>query len=383
MNSKERVAAAIAKKPVDRVPLGFYAVDHDTIANVIGHPTYVRNKPGMKIAFWEGRRDEVVESMKQDIIDFYKKIDCVDLLTFKEACEVPPKGFKPENPPRKIDEKTYEDEKGGVWHLEPEANDMMYHPPPSDIVKEYCVEDFADRTPTEEPDPSCFELSDALVEQFGRERYILGYPGGTMGVTHLGGIENGLMIMALQPEVVKACNDQTLFKYNVMDKYKIRPGCDGVMLENDMAGTNGPMISPGMFRDICFPYYKAKIDNIKKFVPQVVLHNCGNNLPIMDQLIEGGIDAYESIQTTSEMSVKKLADDYGDKICIWGAFALEALVSGNQDDIRKSVRQCFEDAKNASGFILGPSHSIAYGTKYDNFMAMLDEYMKLRDRRMF
>jgi hypothetical protein len=33
-----------------------------------------------------------------------------------------------------------------------------------------------------------------------------------------------------------------------------------------------------------------------------------------------------------------------------------------------------------SGFILGPSHSIAYGTKYDNFMAMLDEYVHLRER---
>ncbi len=32
------------------------------------------------------------------------------------------------------------------------------------------------------------------------------------------------------------------------------------------------------------------------------------------------------------------------------------------------------------GFILGPSHSIAYGTKYENFMALLDEFVKLRDK---
>ena len=28
MNSKERVRAAIAREPVDRVPLGFYSVDY-------------------------------------------------------------------------------------------------------------------------------------------------------------------------------------------------------------------------------------------------------------------------------------------------------------------------------------------------------------------
>ena len=38
MNSRERVSAAIARQPVDRVPLGFYCVDHDTVARVIGRP---------------------------------------------------------------------------------------------------------------------------------------------------------------------------------------------------------------------------------------------------------------------------------------------------------------------------------------------------------
>jgi hypothetical protein len=39
MNSKERVRAAIAKKPVDEIPLGFYAVDYDIVEKVIGRKT--------------------------------------------------------------------------------------------------------------------------------------------------------------------------------------------------------------------------------------------------------------------------------------------------------------------------------------------------------
>ena len=63
MNSKERVAASIARQPVDQVPLGFYAVDHDTVEKVIGRPTYVRNKIQIQLALWEGRRAEVAESL--------------------------------------------------------------------------------------------------------------------------------------------------------------------------------------------------------------------------------------------------------------------------------------------------------------------------------
>lgn len=61
MNSKERARAAIARQPVDYVPLGFYAVDCDTISRVIGRPTLVRNKVESQIAIWEGRRDDLDE----------------------------------------------------------------------------------------------------------------------------------------------------------------------------------------------------------------------------------------------------------------------------------------------------------------------------------
>ena len=74
MNGKERVIAAIEKKEVDRIPLGFYAVDYDTIEKVLGRKTYVRNKIEIQIALWEGRRDEVAESLKKDTVDFYNKI---------------------------------------------------------------------------------------------------------------------------------------------------------------------------------------------------------------------------------------------------------------------------------------------------------------------
>ena len=38
------------------------------------------------------------------------------------------------------------------------------------------------------------------------------------------------------------------------------------------------------------------------------------------------------------------------------------------------------EVERVGGFILGPSHSIAKGTPYDNFMAVLDEYVRLRDK---
>jgi uroporphyrinogen-III decarboxylase len=48
--------------------------------------------------------------------------------------------------------------------------------------------------------------------------------------------------------------------------------------------------------------------------------------------------------------------------------------------VRQAVRTALERGAKGEGFILGPSHSIAMNTKYDNFMALLDEFVALRDK---
>ena len=75
MNGKERVRRALAHEPVDRVPIGFFAIDFDTVERILGHETYLRAKAKSQIAFWEGRRDEVVQSWKEDTIELYRKLE--------------------------------------------------------------------------------------------------------------------------------------------------------------------------------------------------------------------------------------------------------------------------------------------------------------------
>ena len=379
MNSKERVTAAIARAPVDRVPLGFYAVDHDTIERVLGRPTYVRNKIEIQVALWEGRRNEVAESLKKDTVEFYRKIDCADILLPKEAQLLPPADYEP-NAPLRIGEDRWQDRDGRVYQAVREVNEIACVHDPMKGQARFAVEDFRDPVEPRPPDPSVFEVLDYVIGELGEDRYVAGPTGGITALTLLGGTEEGLVLCALQPEVVLAASRRSVKVQNAMDSCFMRPGIAGALMEQDLAGTNGPLVSPEMFRKLCLPFMQERVAHVKGSVPQVIFHNCGNNIPLMDMFIEAGIDCYQSLQTTAGMEIGRLKAMYGDRLSFWGGVPVEVLISGTPAQVRESVRTAMDRGAPGGGFILGPSHSIAKNTRYDNFMAMLDEFVTLRDR---
>jgi uroporphyrinogen decarboxylase len=380
MNSKERVQAAIARQPVDQVPLGFYAVDHDTVERVIGRPTFVRNKIDVPIALWEGRREEVAAGLKADVVEFYRKIDCADLLLPKEAQLLPPRDHDPD-PPRRIGTDEWEDSQGRIFRAVRHVNEIQcVHDPKAGEWRQYRVEDFPEEVEATPPDPSVFEVFDHVLAELGDTRYVAGPTAGFTAITLLGGTEQGLMRHATEPEVVLAASRHAVARQNQLDAIYIRPGVPGVLMEQDMAGSNGPLISPDMFRRMALPFMKERVRHVKEHVPQVIFHNCGNNIPLMDMFIETGVDCYQSLQTTAGMEVGLLKEKYGDRLCFWGGVPLEVLIQGTPAETRQAVRTAMERGAPGGGFMLGPSHSVAKNTQYDNFMAMLDEFVALRDK---
>ncbi len=378
MTGKECVRNAIERKPVPFIPLGFYLADHDIVEQVIGRPTYVRNKIATQLAYWEGRRDEVVESLKKDTVEFYTKIDCVDLITFKEADLVPPKDYEPD-PPEKIGDGLWRDREGRVFKASAHSNDISCIEDPVLEAQEYTLEDFEKSPTITPPDPSRFEAFDYVIERLGPTRYIAGLSGGLDTIVKLGGMERGLMAYCLTPEIVKAAITYRVQEQNLFDDYHIRPGQDGILFEEDMASSKGPMISPAMYREFCLPALKERVSQVRRRGHQAILHNCGNNRPLMPMMIEAGVQCYQSIQTIPDMELRSLLRDFGGEIAFWGGVAVEFLIQSTPAEVRANVREAMQCGAEHGGFILGPSHSIAHNASYDNFMAMLDEYNKCKD----
>ena len=115
MTSKERVSAVLNHQIPDKVPWGEWAIDFDTVSRIIGRETFYRAKAKSQMAVWEGRRDGVVESWTADAVEFFRKMDCFDIINVSAMASsvAPPRGAEFEKP-RRIDDTTWEFASGKV-----------------------------------------------------------------------------------------------------------------------------------------------------------------------------------------------------------------------------------------------------------------------------
>jgi hypothetical protein len=396
MDSRQRVRAALAREVPDRIPAGEFAIDFDTAQKILGHETYLRAKAKSQIAFWEGRRDEVVQSWKEDSVELYRKLGVYDIVNVNAMAfgTVPPKGYRPEAP-EELAEGLWRDREGRVYRLSDATMDISIVEDPGEWERDIGLEGDSlsgeGLAAVEEPDPSIFEVVDHVIAELGADRYILWAAGDESELpffrnTNSPLSERSLCEYALQPELALAVAREQFRRACARARAMIRPGQDAVMWAQDFAYKTGPMISPAMFRRYVTEFQKERVRILERdFRMPVFKHACGNNTALMDQFVEIGYACYQSIQPTAGMDLAEVKAAWGDRICLWGGIAVEDLVGGSMAEVRADVRRAVAAGKKPGpdgrpgGYIFGSSHSIAVGTKYDNFMAMLDEFDRERD----
>ncbi len=377
MNSRARVEAVLSGQAPDRTPVGFFAIDSDIAEKVLGRPTYWRAKAKSQIAFWQSRRDEVVQSWIEDGIELYKKLDFIDIIPVccSAAGLCPAKNYQPD-PPEQIDETTWKDKNGQVYRYSPATKDISVIENPNTWTMEFDADKIIEQLKPSEPDDSIFEVVDAFLAAFGSDRFVLGPSADEMGWYLVGGYERGFLELATRPEQVQRVYDAMVQKACEEDKFYVRENQAGVLWGADYSDNKGPMISPEMFKDVFFAGNKKRISSIKSLGQRVMKHMCGNNWKLLDIMAEIGIDCYQSVQGSAGMDILEVYDKYSDKFAVWGGTQVENLIDGDEQSVRNDVKRVMSKLHNRPKYIFGTSHSVAVGTKYDNFMAMLDEFHK-------
>ncbi len=367
MLPKERVIAALEFKTPDRIPIGETGVDYTITEQALGHPTLYRGKWKEYTALWEGRRDEYVASCKHDIPALARKFEH-DIVP---AFLVPSRHKPPIAPEAFLGPYKWRMPDGRVYAFSPESEGHQFLLSNPD----YQLEDI-EEIPLDF-DESQLELVHHIVKEMGGTHFILGRPGDGIFPLMRYTLEYMLTAMIERPELIRRIVEVETRYCIAVSEILLDAGCDAVLPTSDIASNQAPFMSPRMFREFLYPWLKAECDAVHAKGGYFIKHTDGNIWSILDMMIEAGIDGWQGIQPRIGMTLPRLQERYGGKLCFWGGVDVDTLVAGTAEDVAEEVRVAFESAPREGGLVLTCGNSVMVGVKYANYIAMLETARRL------
>lgn len=150
-------------------------------------------------------------------------------------------------------------------------------------------------------------------------------------------------------------------------------GFDGIFTSDDLGNQRSSMMSPATFGELYLPLYKEVIGYTHKKGMHFWLHSCGNNTPLMEQLIEAGVDVFHPVQTGC-MDAQQTMDAFGDRITFLAGIDVQNLLpNGTPEQIKWEIHRMKEIYNpQKRGMLIGMGNGILTDTPLENIEAALE-----------
>ncbi|RKY62802.1 MAG: hypothetical protein DRP95_00615 [Candidatus Latescibacterota bacterium] len=329
MTGRERMLTALRREEPDRVPVWELIVDRPVIKALYGDIPYE---------------------------DFVERED-LDGITVVEDQRL-----------EWLDGRTYRDEWGILWKIEP--NGIAY-PSGGPISDEKDLEHY------DPPDPEApwrLERLEKMVERFKGKKCIVFLGHEVFEFSHylLGGMDKLFLAYYLNPDFVRRLSE-VIWKYKgrVLER-AAEAGADVLLTGDDYATRKGLLMSPGHFREFVLPYLARAVEVAHRHGLPFIKHTDGNLWEVLDDIVGAGIDALDPIEPLAGMDIGEVKVKYGDRIAVVGNVDCSILLPhGTPEQVEEAVKETIAKASPGGGHILASSNSIHPGVRPENYRAMI------------
>jgi uroporphyrinogen decarboxylase len=406
MTSRERVRTALDHREPDRVPIDFGAHRSSGIAAI----AYAKVKEKLGISSGDIYVHDMIQQLaivEDEVLDAFG----VDVIELGRGFSLEDADWKewvlPDGTPCKIPAYINVENRGADWYLKSDNGIDL------GVQREGCLYFEQIHWPWQERDPRDQDFTD-IEDAMGQNMWTaIPAPGGDIPLTDdgcgrlaegarrlrestdraimglFGGnffevpqffyrIDNYLTHMGLYPDDIKRLS-KALFEFYLprLEKWLGAVGeyIDVMLFGDDLGGQNGPLISPTMYREFYKPWHTRLWRRAKELAPHINihLHSCGGLDPLMDDLIEAGLESSNPVQITcAGMDPVHLKKAYGDRFTFWGGGCdtREVLPQGSPEEVRQNVRDLVGVWKPGGGFVFQQVHNILADVPPENVVAM-------------
>lgn len=400
MNSRERIAAAVGRRPVDRPPIdfgatrqsGISAFAYERLRDRLALPGIDLDEPLRVFDTYQ-----MLAEIEREVADRFGS-DCVALNRRKVAFGMVNENWKPWRP-RPEDEDAlvvqvpggFEPERtaSGGWALRRDGEviaEMPAHGFYFDRYEPYPGATHPNLDAWEPPRLSAADIdhygrtAEALFEQTDKAIVMaLGPPYELFNGIGQGGFEQWMITFASEPEYVDALYAK-LFDAWIENLRAVHDAVGErvqvMQIADDFGMQTGPFLSETMFRERLLPAYRRGLDWVHQHTPwKVLLHSDGAIRPLIPAIIEMGVDILNPVQTSAPgMEPTGLKRDFGDRLAFWGGACdpQSTLSRGTPEQVAAEVAANIDALAPGSGYVFAPVHNIQSDVPADNVIALFD-----------
>lgn len=190
----------------------------------------------------------------------------------------------------------------------------------------------------------------------------------------LRGMENLLADMILEPayvdELLDSIVDYNMKVIDIVLEYDI----DGFHFGDDWGQQKGLIMGPQYWRRFIKPRMAKLYERVKSKGLILSQHSCGDIHEIFPDLIEIGLDIYQTFQPEiyDLNSVKK---EFGRDLTFWGGISTQRLLTtASPEEVKSVSRNIMEIMGKGGGYIAAPTHVITGDVPPENVVALIEVF---------
>jgi len=198
---------------------------------------------------------------------------------------------------------------------------------------------------------------------------VVGYiPGGFDLPRQLMGEEVACLCYFMQPElmqdIIQTLSDTS---FQVLDRISDEIIIDQLSVHEDLAGKTGPLIGPNEIDGYVKPYFRRIWDMLSSKGTRLFdMDSDGNVNPILDSLINCGLNSMHPFEPAGGMDIVEVRKKYGKQLVFRGGIDKHVLRK-DKNAIRDELEYKMQPMMQQGGCVFGCDHRIPNGTPIENY----------------
>jgi len=367
LDSYGRVEVALNLEEPDRVPLFEMHISTWIAKELLGREPVAYNTPLIMNLMSKGRAPNLNRAIAEDLEELTLKVG-LDFLRV-------PHGQNPGIQVKKagesrwlIDGGSYVWTSGTLWR-----EDWGFQ---REVEAESLIEALKSRIEAYEEgeDEAAFQVLRTLAERLKGKLFLTFDSDGSWGpiVSNPPLLRAVLKWMYTDPELVRRIINLYTDLAIQMGVQALEEGADAILMCVDYGYSKGPWMSPNHFKSFVKPALERQCRAFKGAGGYAILHSDGNIWPILGDVVEAGVDAYQGIDVEAGMDLAEVKANYGDRLCLIGNVHPATIDFEEPDAVLAEVRRCIGQAASGGGYVLSSSANISVNKNSGNFILMLE-----------